>query len=72
MPIHVPADVLYDNKALVINSSVTKSVFSKKHNSICYHRLQEAQTAGTMRVGCIDGEYNKSDISTKTKISTKM
>ena len=66
-----PADVLCDNKSVVINLGVPESVFSEKHNSICYHRVQEYQTSGTIQVGWIESEYNKAYIATKTTISTQ-
>ena len=66
-----PANVFCDNKSVVTNSSVPTSTLNKKHNSICYHRVREAHTAGTIRVGWIEGEYNKADIATKTTIPTK-
>jgi hypothetical protein len=69
--INGPANVFCDNKSVVTNASVPTSVLNKKHNSICYHRVREAHTAGTIRVGWIQGEYNKADIATKTTISTK-
>ena len=71
VPIDVPIDVLCDNHSVVTNVSIPYSVLNKKHNSICYHRVQEAHKAGTIRVGWISGEYNKSDIGTKTTIPTK-
>ena len=39
-----------DNKLVVTNSSVPASVLNKRHNSICYHIVREAQAAGTLRV----------------------
>ena len=71
VPIDGPADVFCDNQPVVSNVSIPYSVINKKHNSICYHRVQEAHKAGTIRVGWIPGEYNKADIGTKTKIPTK-
>ena len=71
VPIDRPADVFFDNQPVVTNVSIPSSVLNKKHNSICYHRVQEAHTAGTIRVGWISGEHNKADIVTKTTIPTK-
>ena len=71
VPIDKPTDVFCDNQSVVTNVIIHSSVLNQKHNYICYHRVREAHTAGTMRVGCISGEYNKSDIGTKTKIPTK-
>ena len=66
-----PADVFCDNQSVVTNVSILSSVLNKKHSSICYHRYREAHIAGTVRVGCISSEYNKSDIDTKITIPTK-
>ena len=71
IPIEGPAEVLCDNKSVVVNSSVPASVLNKRHNAICYHRVREAYTAGTIRVGWIQGGYNKAYIGTKTTIPTK-
>ena len=71
LPIDFPADVFCDNKTVVTNSSVTKSFLSENLSSICFHKVHKAQTAGTIRIGWIEGEYNKYYISTKIKISTK-
>ena len=60
-----------DNQSIFTNVSIHSYVLNKKHNSICYHRVREAHTAGTMRVGWISGEYNKADIGTKKKKSYK-
>ena len=60
-----------DNQSVVNNVIIHSSVLNKKHNSICYHRVQEAHTAGTIQVGWISGGYNKYDIGTKTTIPTK-
>ena len=69
VPIDGPTDVFCDNKSVTTNASVPSSVLNKKHNSICYHRVREAQAAGTIRVGWIEGEYNKADVATKTTLS---
>ena len=72
VPINGPADVFCDNKSFVTNISISLSVLNKKHNSICYHRVRAAHTAGTLRVGWISGEHNIADIGTKTTIPTKI
>ena len=71
VPVDRPADVFCDNQSFVTNLSIPSSVLNKKHNSICYHRVREAHTAGTIRVEWISGEYNKSDIGTKKTIPRK-
>ena len=71
IPIDGPADVFCDNKSVVTNATIPTSMLNKKHNSICYHRVREAQAAETIRIAWIDGDYNQSDIFTKTSITTE-
>ena len=52
------------------NASIPSSVLSKKHNSICYHKVREMEASGAQRVGWISGDYNQADILTKTTLST--
>ena len=66
LPINRPDDEFCDHQSVLTNVSIPSSVLNKKQNSICYHRFQEAHTAGT-----ISGEYNKADIGSKTTIPTK-
>ena len=60
-----------DNQSVITNVSIPSSVLNKKHNSIFYHRVREAHTAGTIIFEWVSGEYNKYDIGTKTTIPTK-
>ena len=60
-----------DNQSVVTNVSIPSCVLNKKQNSICYHRIREVHTAGTIQVEWISGEYNKAEIGTKTTIPTK-
>ena len=71
VPIDESKNVVGDNKSVVTNASIPSCVLNKKHNSICYHKVREAKAAGTIRVGWIEGEYNKSDLATKTTLSSK-
>jgi len=34
---------------------------NKRHNAICYHRVREAQAAGVIRVGWIEGKFNSNE-----------
>jgi len=71
IPIDGPCDVYCDNQSVVTNSSVPTSVLNKRHNAICYHRVREAQAAGTIRVGWIEGKNNLADLFTKTTLSNE-
>jgi len=71
VPVQGSSDILCDNQSVVTNSSVPTSVLNKRHNAICYHRVREAQAAGMIRVGWIEGEKNVADIFTKTTLSSE-
>jgi hypothetical protein len=60
-----PIDVLCDNNAVVKNSSIPESTLSKKHTSICYHRVREAVAAGIIRVAKVHTSDNVADVFTK-------
>ena len=70
IPVDGPAKIFCDNKTVVMNSTVPTSMLNKRHNSICYHRVREAQASRTLRVAWIKGEYNQADLATKTTIGT--
>ncbi len=72
VPISGPSEILCDNKSVVTNSSVPTSVLNKRHNAICYHRVREAQAAGIIRVGWIEGNKNLADLFTKTTMATNV
>ena len=72
VPIEGPCEVYCDNRSVVTNSRVPTSVLNKRHNAICYHRVREAQAAGTIRVGWIEGKNNVADLFTKTTLSNEM
>ncbi len=66
-----PTDVFCDNQSVANNASVPTSMLNKKHNSICYHVVREAQASGAQRVAWISGDYNQADILTKTTLGTE-
>ena len=70
VPIEGPTDIFCDNESVTKNASIPTSVLSKKHNSICYHKVREAHASGAQRVGWIRSEYNQADLFTKTTLST--
>ena len=55
---------------MVTNSNVPSSVLRKRHNTICDRSVGEAQAAGIIRVGWIEGKYNIADLLTKTTLAT--
>ena len=67
-----PTYVFCENQSLTKNVTLPQSVMNKRHNSICYHRLCEAQAAKVIIVGQIQGEYNQADLGTKTNLSTRV
>jgi hypothetical protein len=69
VPIINATSIYCDNISVVTNSSIPTSVLNKKHNPICYHRVKEAQAAGTVEVNWVEGEYDKVDLGTKTTLS---
>ena len=71
IPIGSHAGLFYDNQYMTNDISLPQSLLSKSHNSICYHRVSEAQDADVIRVGWIQGEYNQADLGTKLTLSTK-
>jgi len=71
VPMDGPVDIMCDNRSVVINSSAPTSMLNKRHNTICYHKVREAQAAGTIRVGWIKGYYNLADLFTKTTLTNE-
>ena len=71
VPIDGPRDIFCDNRSVLTNSIVPTSVLNKRHNAICYHRVREAQAAGAIRVGWIEGKFNVADLFTKTTLSNE-
>ena len=64
-PIDGPTDILCDNQSVVNNGQKPESQLSKKHLSICYHRLRESVAKGACRIGKISDEENVADLFTK-------
>jgi hypothetical protein len=71
-PLLGPTSVLCDNQSVVTNASRPESTLSKKHNSIAYHRVREAQAALTLRVGHVRSEDNYADMLTKCLDGVKL
>ncbi|GFH48973.1 Blackbeard [Chaetoceros tenuissimus] len=66
VPIEGPTHVFCDNEAVYKNSSIAHSTLKKKHNSICFHRVQECVAAGIQVMHKVDSVDNLSDILTKS------
>ena len=66
IPVEGTSEVFCNNMSVVNNSSIPTSALKKRHDSICYHRVMEAQAAGILRVGWIPGEFDLADLFTKT------
>jgi len=66
LPIDGPAEIYIDNHAVVQNTTIPGSSLRKKHLSIAYHIIREAQVADLVRIFHIRSEDNPSDILTKS------
>ena len=65
IPIDGPTDVLCDNASVVNSGQRPESVLSKKHLSICYHKVREAVAKKSMRMGKIGDAEQVCDMFTK-------
>ena len=65
IPIEGPTDILCDNASVVNSGQKPESQLSKKHLSICYHKLREAVTKGACRIGKVSDSENIADLFTK-------
>ena len=65
IPVKGPADVLCDNNGVVNNTQKPDSVLSKKHLSICCHRVREEVARFVAHVGKIESSCNLADLFTK-------
>ena len=66
IPIDGPTNVFCDNSGVVLNSSRPDSTLTKKHNSICYHRVREAVAREIIRIAYVGSKSNYADVLTKT------
>jgi hypothetical protein len=64
--------VFCDNDAVVINSTRPKSTLNRKHNSIAYHRVREAQAGNIVRISKEGTSTNLADIFTKLLSGPKL
>ena len=60
------------SSVIIKNASIPESAsLLKKHNAINYHVIQEAVTAGILRVGKEDGQTNVADLLMKVMMGEK-
>ena len=64
VPLEGPTNFFCDNESVFKNASIPDSTLKKKHTSICYHRLREAEAAGTVRIAKEGTTMNLSDLFT--------
>jgi len=72
IPLDGPTKVFCDNDAVVRNATHSESTLRRKHTSIAYHRCREAQAAGYVKIGFIEGRINPADVLTKLLPGPKM
>ena len=65
VPVTLPTEIYCDNKSVTINSTIPESTLSKKHNSVCYHRVREAVASRMVRIAWLEGDVNYADLFTK-------
>ena len=71
IPINGRANVFCDNESVFKNASIAESRLTKKHNSVCFHRVRESVAAGITMPFKVHSDYNLADILTKSLPSTK-
>jgi hypothetical protein len=72
IPLNGPTRVFCDNDAVVRNATHSESTLRRKNTSIAYHRCREAQAAGYVKIGFIEGRTNPADVLTKLLPGAKM
>ena len=65
IPVEGPMDIMCDNNGVVNSAQRLELALSKKHLSICYHRVQEAAARSVIHVGKISSNQNLADLFTK-------
>ena len=72
IPLEGPANIFCDNEACVKNTMVPTPMLAKKHNSITYHRVQEAVAARTVRIAKELTATNLADMLTKSLLGPRI
>ena len=58
VPINSFANVFCDNKSVFLNASIAESRLTKKHNSVCFHRVRECVASGILIPFKVDSNFN--------------
>ena len=66
IPIEGHANMFCDNESVFKNASIAESRLTKKHNSVCFHRVRESVTSGITMPYKVHSDYNLTDILTKS------
>ena len=72
IPFEGPTNVFCDNNAVVINSTRPESTLKRKHNSVAYHRVREAQAGNIVRIAKEGTSTNLADMLTKLLSGPKL
>ena len=66
IPIDGFTNVFCDNESVFKNASLAESRLTKKHNSICFHRVRECVASKILMPFKVDTKYNLADLLTKS------
>ena len=66
VPIDHYANVFCDNESVFKNASLAESRLTKKHNSVCFHRVRECVASKIIMPFKVSSDYNLADILTKS------
>ena len=65
IPLEGPVNTFCDNSSVVTNATEPASTLKKKHNSVAYHRVQEAIASQVLRIAWVQSGKNLADMLTK-------
>jgi hypothetical protein len=60
-----PVHMFGDNNSVIINTTLPSSMLKKKHQSIAYHAVREAQASGIITFKYTPSAQNWADVCTK-------
>ena len=71
IPIEGHANVFCDNDSVFKNSTLAESRLTKKHNSVCFHRVRESVAAKIAMPYKVHTDFNLADLLTKSLSAPK-